>query len=124
MNVLRVSPARWALRLALLLQAVVVVGLIGWGGWVAGVLWSIPMLLPLPGLLRRRLRAAAWAGYLMIAYFAGLLSEAYTQPSHYVLGAGLGSAALLAFFSLMLFVRWSGRERRLMAPDGAARKES
>lgn len=105
------SPARWALRVALLAQAGLAAGLVAWSGWIAGVILSAPMLITLPGLLRRRPRAAAWAGYLMIVYFAALMSEAYALRSRHFDGLLLASVTLVAFFSLLLFVRWSARER-------------
>lgn len=121
------SPAHWALGLVLAMQAGLAAGLLTWAGWVAGVVLSLPMLLPLWGLLRARPRSAAWAAYLMIFYVAGLLSEAYAMPERHEVALILSIVALVAFFSLILFVRWTARERRLIQPaagDAAGQKES
>ncbi|HEX7381789.1 MAG TPA: DUF2069 domain-containing protein [Nevskiaceae bacterium] len=118
------SPSRAAWLAALVLQAGLVAGLVWWAGWIAGALLSAPLLLTLPGLLRRRPRPAVWCAYLMVIYFAGLLSEAYTLPARYVPGLALTGVVLLAFFSLLLFVRWSARERRANSTARAGRKGS
>ncbi|TAM11230.1 MAG: DUF2069 domain-containing protein [Nevskiaceae bacterium] len=107
----RPRPSTLAWGLALAAQAVLAAGLMAWSGWVAGAILSAPMLLTLPGLLRRRPRSAAWAGYLMVLYFAGLMAEAYALHERHTDGVLLAAAALIAFFSLILFVRWSARER-------------
>lgn len=102
--------------LALLAQALLAAGLIAWSGWIAGAVLSAPMLLTLPGLLRRRARSAAWSGYLMILYVAGLMAEAYALHERHTEGVLLASVALVAFFSLVLFIRWGAREHRPVSP--------
>lgn len=118
------SPSRVAWLAALVLQAGLAAGLMWWAGWIAGALLSAPMLLTLPGLLRGRPRAGVWCAYLMVIYFAGLLSEAYTLPARYVPGLTLTGVALLAFFSLLLFVRWSAREARSRSRGRAGQRGS
>ncbi len=117
------SPARWALAVALLAQLSMAVGLMLWSGWVAGAVLSAPMLLTLSGLLRAQPRAAAFSGYLMILYVAMPLAEAYALRERHAVGLSLACVAALSFIALILFVRWSARERALRA-DIAARMES
>lgn len=109
------SPARWALIVALLAQLSLALGLMLWSGWIAGAVLSAPLLLTLPGLLRSRPRAAAYCGYLMILYVAMLLAEAYAQRERYAVGLTLAGIAALSFIALILFVRWSARDRTLQA---------
>lgn len=120
---MKLPPARWALVVALLAQVSLTAGLMLWSGWIAGVLLSAPMLLTLPGLLRSRPRAAAYCAYLMILYVAMLLAEAYAQRERHVVGLVLASIAAVSFIALILFVRWSARERALQTGT-AARTES
>lgn len=120
---MRLSPAHWALVVALLAQLSLAAGLMLWSGWIAGAVLSAPLLLTLPGLLRSRPRAAAYCGYLMILYVAMLLAEAYAQRERHVVGLTLASIAALSFIALILFVRWSARELALQSGT-AARTES
>lgn len=116
----RWSVARCAWAVALLAQAGLAAGLMAWAGWIAGVVLSLPMLLPLPGLFKARPRSAAWSCYVMIIYIAGLLSEAYAMPERHLVALILSSVALVAFLSLILFVRWTAREREASLPGAGA----
>jgi len=117
------TPARVALAVALLAQLALALGLMLWSGWIAGALLALPLLLTLPGLLRAQPRAAAFSAYLMIFYVAALLSEAYALRERHVAGLTLACVAALSFIALILFVRWSARQRALQTAS-AARTES
>jgi len=118
------KPARSALAVALVAQLALVVGLMSWCGWIAGVLLCLPLLLPLRGLLRRQPRSAVWSAYLMILYVAALLAEADALRQRHAVGVALASFALLAFVSLILFVRWSARDRALQTAIAARKATS
>ena len=47
--------------------------------WVA--LASLPLLIPLPGLLRNRLYTYKWVGFMMLVYFCVGVSEAMANPT-------------------------------------------
>lgn len=110
----------WARLAALLLHAALILGLLLWCGWPAGALLVLPLLAPLPGLLRRRTYTAGWASMLVVFYVGGLLAEGVAVPQRREVGTLLSVFAALDFVSLALFVRLSGRERQGLA----ARKES
>ena len=113
-----------ALVAAVVLDLALIAGLVLWAGPVAGGVLSLPLLAPLPGLLRRRTYTAAWASLLIVFYVSGLLAEAYAIRSRYTVGIALSSVAALEFVSLVLFVRLSARERAALparkAVSGAA----
>jgi uncharacterized membrane protein len=102
------EPARLA---ALGLDFVLIAGLIAWCGWLPGLLLSLPLLTPVPGLLRRRSYTAAWATMLLVLYVGGLVAEGVAVPGRRGIGTALSVVAALEFVSLVLFVRLSARER-------------
>lgn len=95
-------------RLVLALHLILIAGIPAWLGWER--LWLVlPLVLPLPGLWRRRLYIYAATSLLLVFYSGGLLVEA--------IGGGwaanaLASVAVLEFCSLMLFVRVRAAEIR------------
>lgn len=105
-------PSRIALATALLAEAGLIAGLIAWCGLLPGVLLSLPLLLPLPGLLRGNSYTGAWASLLVVFYVAGLLSETYGMVSRHTIGGLLTAVAAVEFVALLMFVRWAARERR------------
>lgn len=106
------SPAMAAA--ALILQLALISGLLTQVGFGAGLVVVLPLLAPLPGLLRRRTYTAAWASMLLAFYCAGLLAEAYMRADKlpYLL---LATVAALQFTVLVLFVRFAARERAASA---------
>ena len=86
------------------------------------VLLALILLLPLPGLLRGRTYTYAWASMLVAFYVAGFLAEGYARPDSRAVSFAIGSVAALDYVALMLFVRFSARERAAPAvPAPAAR---
>lgn len=55
----------------------------GWppAGWAWALAASLPLLLPLRGILTLRHRAMAWGGYLAVAYFIFAVTEAWSDPN-------------------------------------------
>lgn len=52
----------------------------GNGNWVLAALATAPLLIPLPGVLRERLRDLTWAGYLSMLYLIIGVMEAWANP--------------------------------------------
>ena len=52
----------------------------GAGSWLLAVLASIPLMLPLRGLLAGSLRSMTWAGYLVMLYLIIGVMEAWSNP--------------------------------------------
>jgi uncharacterized membrane protein len=100
---------------ALCLHLLLIAGLLYWCGLPVGLVLVLPLLAPLPGLLRGRPYTAAWAGMLLVFYVAVLLAEGVAVPAHRRLGTVLACVAALDFVSLMLFARLEGRRQRAAA---------
>ncbi|MBL6751668.1 MAG: DUF2069 domain-containing protein [Nevskia sp.] len=111
-----------ALGLHLLLAA----ALWAWCGPLVGLALILPLLAPLPGLLRGRPYTAAWASMLVVFYVAVLMAEGVAVPARRGIGTALASVGALDFVSLVLFARLEGRRRKAAAGQtessgGAAR---
>jgi uncharacterized membrane protein len=113
------------------LVAMIALGL-AWELWLAptgsGTLAVkvLPLLIPIPGLLRHRLYTYRWLSLLVWLYFAEGVVRAYSES-----GLSAGLAATQVLLSLVLFgtcalhVRWRlrkgvGGPAALPGPDGAA----
>ena len=107
--------SEWARIAALLLHVLLIAGLIAWCGWLPGILLSLPLLTPLPGLLRRRTYTAGWTSMLLVFYVAGLLAEGVAVPGRRSIGTALSVVAALDFVAVVLFVRLASRERQALA---------
>ena len=99
-----VEATRWLAVGSLL--ALIVLGL-AWELWLAplrpgGSLWAakvLPLCLPLPGLLRRRMYTYRWTSLLVWPYFLEGVARATSDR-----GAGVPLAAAEAALSLVLFI--------------------
>lgn len=56
----------------------------GAGSWKLAMLATMPLLLPLKGLLAGSLRAMTWAGYLVMLYLVVGVMEAWANPEQRV----------------------------------------
>lgn len=99
--------------LALLLAShfALIGGLLWWCGAAIGLLLVLPLLAPLPGLLKGRPYTGAWASLLIVFYVAGLLAETYGLQQRHAIGGALTLIAMVDFVATLLFVRWAARER-------------
>lgn len=52
----------------------------GTGSWTLAAVATIPLLLPLKGLLKGSLRSMTWAGYLVMLYLVIGVMEAWANP--------------------------------------------
>jgi uncharacterized membrane protein len=116
--------SEWARGVALLSHALLIIGLVAWCGWLPGVLLSLPLLAPVPGLLRRSTYTAGWASMLLVFYVAGLLAEGVAVPGRRGVGSLLSVFAALDFVGVAMFVRLTGRERAAASPASPVQKES
>ncbi len=107
--------SEWARGVALATHLLLIAGLVAWCGWLPGILLSLPLLAPLPGLLRRSTYTAGWASMLLVFYVAGLLAEGVAVPGRRMIGTILSVFAALDFVGVVLFVRLSARERQASA---------
>ncbi len=52
----------------------------GTGSWLVAVAATLPLLLPLRGVLNGSLRSMVWAGYLVMLYLVVAVMEAWANP--------------------------------------------
>jgi uncharacterized membrane protein len=104
--------SEWARHTALAAHVLLIVGLVAWCGWLAGGLLVLPLLAPIPGLLKKKTYTAGWASMLLVFYVAGLLAEGVAVPGRREIGTLLSVLAAIDFTGVALFVRLSGRERQ------------
>jgi uncharacterized membrane protein len=105
------TPTRWARGLALAGHGLLLAGLPVVGGRT-GLLLALPLLLPLPGLLRARPYTHAWAAMLVVFYVGGLLAEGWARPERAAAHFALAGLATLEVIALMLYVRFRAVEAR------------
>ncbi len=76
-----------------------------------GSLLVLPLLVPLPGILRGRRYTYSWACMLVVFYAAGYLAAGYAEPMQKSALFGIASIAAIDFVALVLYVRLLGREK-------------
>ncbi|MGB5103126.1 MAG: DUF2069 domain-containing protein [Steroidobacteraceae bacterium] len=112
---------RWVLATATLLGACVVIAALGSSDWPGNLAFAcallVPLLLPLPGLLRNRRRTHAWATLCVAPYFIYGMTEVIANP------AVRGMAGAILFASLALFVALVSY-LRLTRPRAGAQRET
>ncbi len=69
------------------------------------MLFSIPLLLPLPGLLRGRRFTYRWATLCVLPYFVVAITEAFANATVRMWALAMLGIALLWFFTLIGFIR-------------------
>lgn len=103
--------SRWMRGLALVAHGALMLGLLVASGsrlaWLAAAL----LLLPLPGLWRGARYTYAWMSMLLVGYCAILLSNAYADSGARPLMFTLASLAAIEFAGVVLYVRFSDREK-------------
>lgn len=111
---MRTDRLRTARRLtlgAMLLLGVCVVAATLAGPRPGNVAWTavllVPLLLPLPGLLRSDRRTCAWATLCVAPYFVYGLTEVVANPAVRGAAAAVLFASLAWFVSLVFFLRVS-----------------
>ncbi len=75
------------------------------------LLQLLPLLLPLPGLLDRSLRAASWLCFILCFYFISGVLDLWFRPGQ-PHGWLITALSILLFVSSMLFIRWQARTER------------
>jgi len=77
------------------------------GSILRALLYSLPLLAPLPGLLRGNRYTYSWATLCVLPYFIVGVTEAVANPSIHVWATALLGLSLLWFFSLISFLRFT-----------------
>lgn len=78
--------------------------------WILAVVATVPLLLPLKGLLQGSLRSMTWAGYLVMLYLIIGIMEAWANPPQRA--AALLQVVLVACFigCVLVFSRSAGQK--------------
>jgi uncharacterized membrane protein len=104
-----VAARRWTLAAAALLAACVVTAALRSPSWPASVAWAalllLPVLLPLPGIVRGRPRSFAWATLCVAPYFLYGLTEVIANPAVRATAGAILFASLAWFASLVYGLR-------------------
>ena len=82
--------------------------LTGVGIWLFKIL---PLLLFIPGLIKRLHKAAAWLSYVSMLYFILAVLLAFT-PGASGWGWGMVFSSLIMFISSMMFTRWKKADEK------------
>lgn len=77
----------------------------GAGSWVLALVATVPLLLPLKGVLQGSLRSMTWAGYLLMLYLIIGVVEAWSDPPQRI--PALVQVTLVCFYvaSILRFSR-------------------
>lgn len=115
---MRLALARW-------LSLAGVLGLIAlslaWHAWLAPpryfpislviLVTTVPLLLPLRGVLHERPRSHLWAAFASLLYFTHGVGEAVANPAQRWLGLAEIGLSLVLFLAASLYARWGAEAR-------------
>ena len=105
----------WMQRLALLCHLALIVMIALVSKPVIALVLIVPLLLPVPGLLRGRDYTHAWATMLLTFYVGGWLAAGYYNPAQKWISFGIAALAAVDFAALNLYVKFRARERSAQA---------
>lgn len=101
----------------LALLAALAAALVAWqraplaAGSLAPLLWLVPLLFPLPGLIRGKRYTYAWSTLVVIGYVALALTEIIAQPPARSLPAAILFVSFALFVALVAYLRVTRRGR-------------
>ncbi len=100
---------RWVLATLIVLAACVAAAALSSGPWpgnaVLALAMLVPLVLPLPGLLRSDRRTHAWATLCVTPYFVYGVTESIANPAVRGVAGAILFASLALFVSLVGFLR-------------------
>lgn len=83
----------------------------GNGNWVLAALATAPLLIPLRGVLRERIRDLTWAGYLSMLYLIIGVMEAWANPPQRPVALLQVALVVTLVASILAFSRARGPEK-------------
>ncbi|MGZ5029734.1 MAG: DUF2069 domain-containing protein [Methylobacter sp.] len=69
-----------------------------------------PLLLPMRGLLERKLKSCAWAAYVSLIYFLHGTAEAYVNADERLYASLEVMLSLMLFFGSAFYIRLTGKQ--------------
>lgn len=109
------TPADLLRRVAPVLHALLIVGVGVREHSKIGIVLAVLLALPMPGIAMGRTYTCAWASMLVTFFVGGYLAAGYANPGEKVSAFALATLAAFDFVSLVLYVRFRGRERAARA---------
>lgn len=103
--------SRWSRYITVVSHVALITIIAVRSGGGPSILLALPLLFPLPGLLRGRDYTYAWSTMLLVFYVGGYLSASYTNPAEKWTCIGIAALAALEFVSLSVYVKARSRER-------------
>ncbi len=76
----------------------------------------LPLLLFLPGLIRKNSKAHVWLGVVLLVYALKAIVDFVDEPFSFINMFQVGSLLLL-FTSIILYLRWNGKLHKLEADE-------
>jgi len=117
----------WARRVTVISHLALIAVIALRAGWGVPLSLVVPLLLPLPGLLRGRDYTFAWSTMLLVFYVGGYLAAGHANPAEKWACFGVAAIAALEFVSLSVYVKTRSKERAFAlaqsaqtAPSGGA----
>lgn len=101
----------WARRVTVVSHLLLIAVIAMRAGWGVPMLLVLPLLFPLPGILRGRDYTFAWATMLLVFYVGGYLAAGHANPAEKWACFGVAALAALEFVSLSVYVKARSRER-------------
>ncbi len=83
----------------------------GDGIWWWALLLILPLLIPLPGLLREKRYTYKWIGFMSMFYFCVGISELFASPELRIYAFGTTISSLLLFLAAIYFARYLGLQQ-------------
>lgn len=109
----------WAYRVAVASHLALMLVIALRSGWGVPMILVVPLLFPLPGLLRGRDYTFAWATMLLVFYVGGYLAAGHANPADKWACFGVAALAALEFVSLSVYVKARSKERAFLLAQSA-----
>ena len=103
-------PADLLRRVAPVLHASLIVAVTLHGLSKISLVLALVLTAPMPGIAMGRAYTCAWASMLVTFFVGGYLAAGYAKPDEKVAAFAVATLAALDFVSLVLYVRFRGRE--------------
>jgi uncharacterized membrane protein len=113
-------PSVLARRVVLAAHGLLILGVVLRHPSALSVVIAALLLPPLPGLIRGRSYTYAWASMLVAFFVAGYLADGYARPDTRWSAFLIGSIAAIDYVALMMFVRFTARERAVAEAQAPA----
>ncbi|MBM7036464.1 DUF2069 domain-containing protein [Vibrio ulleungensis] len=80
------------------------------GAFGVALFWTVPLLLPIPGILKQKAYTFAWANFILLLYFLHSLTMVYVDEGERWLAVVELALTTLAFTFCTLYSRLRGKE--------------